>query len=211
MGFGPVSPELETAERVFHAPWEARALALTMAAAALGHWSTDGSRFARESLTPAVYYASSYYEIWIRALTNLLVDKGLITLPELASSKGIDPPRLTMRPRLHPEAVAGMLAKGSPYNRPNPAPPLFQPNDPVQTINDHPRGHTRLPRYARARRGVIESVRGSFVFPDANAHGPDNPQWCYTVVFEARELWGESADPNSTVSIDAFEPYLRAA
>jgi nitrile hydratase len=55
----------------------------------------------------------------------------------------------------------------------------------------------------------VESVRGAFVFPDANAHGqgPD-PQWCYTVVFDGPELWGPSADPRSTVSVDAFEPYL---
>jgi hypothetical protein len=31
------------------------------------------------------------------------------------------------------------------------------------------------------------------------------------VVFSARELWGEAADPKVTLSIEAFEPYLTAA
>ena len=36
-GFGPVSPEPD--EPVFHAAWERRALALSLAAGAMGHWS----------------------------------------------------------------------------------------------------------------------------------------------------------------------------
>jgi nitrile hydratase len=78
----------------------------------------------------------------------------------------------------------------------------------VRTINDHPTGHTRLPRYARGVEGTVERVHGCFVFPDTNAAGDPDPQWCYTVTFAAAELWGRSADPRSTVSIDAFEPYL---
>ena len=50
-GFGPVAPE--PGEPVFHAAWERRAMALTVAAGAMGHWSIDESRHARESLHPA--------------------------------------------------------------------------------------------------------------------------------------------------------------
>ena len=50
---------------------------------------------------------------------------------------------------------------------------------------------------------------GAFVFPDTNAHGGgEDPQWLYTVRFDARELWGPQADPTVRVSTDAFEPYL---
>jgi hypothetical protein len=31
------------------------------------------------------------------------------------------------------------------------------------------------------------------------------------VVFDARELFGEAADPTLKVSIEAFEPYLESA
>jgi len=49
------------------------------------------------------------------------------------------------------------------------------------------------------------------VFPDSVTAGKgEDPQWLYTVVFEARELWGEDADPTLKVSIDAWEPYLTA-
>ena len=52
MGFGPVVAEPR--EPVFHADWEKRALALTLAAGALGEWNIDMSRHARESLHPSV-------------------------------------------------------------------------------------------------------------------------------------------------------------
>ena len=76
----------------------------------------------------------------------------------------------------------------------------------------NPTTHTRLPRYARGKVGVVEAARGTFVFPDANAHGRgEDPRWLYTVRFTGRELWGEDAEAALAVSIDAWEPYLDAA
>jgi nitrile hydratase len=76
----------------------------------------------------------------------------------------------------------------------------------------HPEGHTRLPRYARGKRGVVELVHGAHVFPDTNAHAMgENPQWLYTIRFTGPELWGEGADPALSVSVDAWESYLDAA
>ncbi len=165
MGFGPINPEPETTEPLFHAPWERRALAVSLATGALGHWTTDRSRFTRESLPPAVYYSSSYYEIWIHALINLLNQEGLVSAQEFAEGRAIDPPAPTKRPPLKAEMVASTIAKGSPYLRESSATPRFVVGQPIVTINHHPTGHTRLPRYARGRRGRIESVRGVFVYP----------------------------------------------
>lgn len=110
------------------------------------------------------------------------------------------------------DMVAGVLAKGGPCDRPVEAPPRFAAGDSVRTKNFNPESHTRLPRYARARTGMVEAVQGSFVFPDDNAHGKgENPQWLYMVVFDAGEIWGEGADPTLTVSIDAWESYLEHA
>ena len=82
----------------------------------------------------------------------------------------------------------------------------------MRTRNVHPPTHTRLPRYARGRVGVIERAHGCHAFPDAVATDKgDNPQWLYTVVFDGRELWGPEADAGVKVSIDAFEPYLDPA
>jgi nitrile hydratase len=101
-----------------------------------------------------------------------------------------------------------MLARGGPADRSAPRPPRFEPGARVRTKNIHPRTHTRLPRYARGHEGVIERVHGCHVFPDHNALGNEDPQWLYSVRFDAAELFGPDADPRSQVSFDAFEPYL---
>ena len=89
---------------------------------------------------------------------------------------------------------------------------MFKPGDVVVTRNLHPVGHTRLPRYARGRRGVVDRDHGVFIFPDAHAAGlGKRGEHCYSVRFEARELWGEEASPRDAVYIDLFEPYLRPA
>ena len=88
----------------------------------------------------------------------------------------------------------------------------YVPGDRVRIIDLGKPGHVRTPLYVRGKVGTIESVHGGFVFPDTNAHGKgEDPQRLYTVVFTARELWGDYADPTLTVSVDAFEPYLEPA
>ncbi len=57
MGFGAVVPEAEDVR--FHAAWEKRALALTLAAGAAGRWSIDEGRHARERRHPVDYLSSS--------------------------------------------------------------------------------------------------------------------------------------------------------
>lgn len=208
MGFGPVAPEPD--EPTFHADWERRALGVVLAAGAMGHWSIDESRHARESLNPADYYASTYYEIWIKALETLLVRHGFVSPEELRKGRvlgtGTAPRRV-----LRADKVAAALSGGSPYDRPVDSPPRFQAGERVRTRVMYPEGHTRLPRYARGKLGRVEAARGGFVLADASAHGADTPEQLYTVVFDARELWGRDADPSLRVSIDAWESYLEPA
>jgi nitrile hydratase len=209
MGFGPVAPERD--EPIFHAEWEKRALGVTLCAGALGAWNIDESRHARETLHPVIYYTSSYYEIWIRALEVLLERHGFVSAADFRAGEAVDP---AAKPRrvLKAAEVAATLARGGPCDRPVGQPARFREGQRVRTRNINPEGHTRLPRYARSRAGVIEAVRGGFVFPDANAHGKgESPQWVYTVVFDGREIWGADADPTLSVSIDAWESYLEPA
>jgi nitrile hydratase beta subunit len=206
MGFGPVAPEKD--EPVFHAAWERRALGVTLTTGAMGHWNADESRHARETLHPADYYASSYYQIWIKGLEKLLKRHGFVTLEELAEGRalveGTQPKRV-----LKAADARAVMAKGTPYSRPIATPPKFEAGQRVRTKNFHPTGHTRLPRYARGKVGIVDAMREGFVLPDTNAHGRgENPEWVYTVVFDAAELWGEGADPTLTISIDAWESYL---
>jgi nitrile hydratase len=205
-GLGPVAPEAN--EPYFHAEWEKRALGVTLSCGAFGAWNIDESRHARENIPPAIYLAASYYEIWIRALEVLLQRYGFVSAAELSQGlmleKGAEPKRV-----LKAEMVAAVLAKGGPCDRPLDTAPRFAAGDRVRTRNFNPTTHTRLPRYACDKAGVVETVQGSFVFPDDNAHGKgENPQWVYTVVFDGAEIWGEGAAPGLTVSIDAWESYL---
>ncbi|MBK8839632.1 MAG: nitrile hydratase subunit beta [Hyphomonadaceae bacterium] len=209
MGFGPVAPEKD--EPYFHADWEKRALGLTLSSGAFGAWTIDESRHARESLPPATYLAASYYEIWTRALEVLLERHGFATRAEIDTGHKQFPPAAPRRV-LTADRVAATLARGGPCGRSVDTTPRFKPGDAVHTRNINPKTHTRLPRYARARTGVIEAVQGAYVFPDDNAHGKgESPQWVYTVVFAGPEIWGEDADPTLTVSIDAWESYLEPA
>jgi len=205
-GFGPVAPE--PGEPYFHAEWEKRALGVTLSCGAFGAWNIDESRHARESIPPATYLSASYYEIWIRALETLLERHGFVSTAELAEGrmleKGAEPKRV-----LKAEMVPAVLVRGGPCDRPLDTAPRFAAGARVRTRNLNPPTHTRLPRYARDKVGVVEAVQGSFVFPDDSAHGRgENPQWVYTVVFDGAEIWGEGAEPGLTVSIDAWESYL---
>ncbi|MCB1405998.1 MAG: nitrile hydratase subunit beta [Rhodobacteraceae bacterium] len=208
MGFGPVLPEDN--EPLFHAEWEARALGVVLACGALGQWTLDENRHARESLHPAIYYASSYYEIWIRALEVLLLRHGLISAEELES--GAAAPAAPHPRRLAATAVPAALARGGPTDRDIDTPPRYAPGDRVRARQMHPKTHTRLPRYLTGHSGVIEADRGGYVLPDTNAHGlGEHPQRLYTVVFDGREVWGEGAEPGLTISADLWEGYLENA
>jgi nitrile hydratase subunit beta len=209
MGFGPI--RIEQDEPWFHAEWERRAFGLTLAMGATGSWNLDMSRHARESLPPPEYLTSSYYEIWTKGVERLVVAAGLVSDEELRLGRALAEPAPIKR-MLKAEDVPAVLARGGPTHRSSAEPARFAVGDRVQTRNLNPTGHTRLPRYARGKTGVVELVHGSHVFPDANAHGQgERPEWLYTIRFSGRELWGEPADPTVEVSIDAWESYLEPA
>lgn len=209
MGFGPITYEPD--EPWFHAEWERRAFGVTLAMGATGAWNLDMSRQARESLHPAEYLSSTYYEIWTTGLEKLVLRQGLVTEDELKVGHALTEP-VAVKRVLKAGDVPAALAKGGPTDRIEEHPARFAIGDEVRTRIMHPSGHTRLPRYARGKRGFVERVHGVFVFPDSNAHGQgEAPQWLYTVRFSGPELWGEEADPSLVVSIDAWESYLEPA
>jgi nitrile hydratase len=91
-------------------------------------------------------------------------------------------------------------------------PARFKAGDEIVTRNINPKGHTRLPRYARAKKGRIDCDRGVFHFADARAQRRDAPpQHCYSVRFTARELWGEEAPEKDALYLDLWEEYLDPA
>ena len=207
-GFGQVTPEKN--EPVFHHDWERRVHALYRAMRYAGAWCIDQARFAREQLPPDVYLASSYYRKWELGMEKQLAELGLAGTDELAAGHALRAGK-SLKRKLTAAEAPNTVTRGS-FARPAQKPARFSPGDRVRTKNIHPKTHTRLPRYARDKVGVVEALRGCHVFPDTVAIGKgENPQWLYTVLFDGRELWGDSVEPSLKVSIEAFEPYLEPA
>jgi nitrile hydratase len=207
-GFGPVTPEPEG--ELFHASWEPRALALTLAMGATGSWNIDASRAMRETLPN--YRDLSYYQIWLEALEQLMLQRGQVLPDEIASGE-MRHPAVPVARVLQADNVPSVLARGSPTERAAPGPARFAVGQAVRMHIGRADHHTRLPGYVQGKRGVIEHVHGAHVFADANAQGlGEQPQWLYTVVFEEAELWGDEAPrQNLSVSVDAWESYLEAS
>jgi nitrile hydratase len=195
---------------MFHAAWEPRVLALTLAMGATGLWNIDTSRAARETL--ADYRKLSYYQIWLAGLEKLLVQSGAVQAEEITQGRSMRP-ALPTRSVLHAQEVAAVLARGAPTARQSHSPARFALGQRVHTRAELPQHHTRLPGYARGKRGVIERLHGSHIFADTHARGlGEQPQWLYTVAFDERELWGETTTPqHSRVSVDVWESYLEPA
>ncbi|RQS60060.1 nitrile hydratase subunit beta [Burkholderia sp. Bp8963] len=206
--FGPVRPEAD--EPAFHANWERRVFALTLAMGATGKWNIDMSRAARESLPPAQYLASSYYEIWFEGLRKLLLAAGLATAEEFDTGVSMAAAAPVARV-LTADQVSAALSRGNPVDRPAPGDARFAIGDVVRTRQLHPHTHTRLPRYCRGKRGQVVARHGAHVFPDTHVTGKgEQPQWLYTVRFDAAELWGADTTASS-VCVDCWEPYLEHA
>jgi nitrile hydratase beta subunit len=204
-GFGPVMPEAD--EPVFHAKWEGRIFAMTLAMGKPGGWNIDMSRSAREDLPREVYLTRTYFQIWLLGLERLLMDRDLVAPDEIETGQ-IKLPHKNV-PALKADEVAGVLRRGGPSKREATQPARFAIGDRVRMKMINPPTHTRLPRYVRGHVGVIELLHGAHVFPDSNAAGKgEDPQWLYTVAFEGRELWGEESDSSVRVSVDAWDSYL---
>ena len=207
-GFGKIEPEPN--EPPFHHPWEGRVLAMQRAMSFTRAWNIDMSRDAQERLPARVYLSVSYYHRWALGLERNALEQELIDADEVAAGHALRPAKRVER-TMTKNDVDHAFARGS-FSRTPSQPARFKPGDQMRTKNFNPTGHTRLPRYARGREGVIEKVRGCHVFPDSVATGGgEYPQWLYTVVFDGPELWGANADPTLKVSVEAFEPYLEPA
>lgn len=216
-GFGAV-PRADDVS--FHAPWQRRADALGKLMRAQGFWSLPESRYAKERLAPLEYLQGGYWEHRVTSMKMLTLEKGLLTSAELTARmeqlrrepgallrlpRREDPELLKLTQRMTRRAPKAADPVESPARQPR-----FRPGDPVLGRNMHPRGHTRIPRYARGRQGVIHRIQGIYPLPESLIAGhADDLQHMYSVRFAARELWGNEANPNDAVYLDLWEDYLQ--
>ncbi len=192
--FGPVVREVD--EPVFHDGWERRVFAVSMlSGSALG--PVDVFRHAIERMDPQHYLATTYYEHWLAGIERLAAERHLADAAPAART-------------LQAEQLDAIVARGvSAARDSDDFRPRYAVGDAVVAKNLNPRGHTRLPRYVRGRRGEIAAVRGNHVFPDTAAHlAGEHPQPLYSVRFSARELWGPDAPAGDSLYLDLWESYL---
>ncbi|MGH0030675.1 MAG: nitrile hydratase subunit beta [Myxococcota bacterium] len=196
-GFGAV--EREADEPTFHEPWEATAFRLNaVAIGLLRAYNTDEYRHAVERMEPLHYLSARYYERMLTGVATLLVEKGVLTLADLEARAG------GAFPLARPVAGPGAAPGGGDGAR-------FAVGDTVRVRNDHPAGHTRMPRYVRGKTGTVVFVAPRFSYPDAAAHGgPARSEHTCHVRFGARELWGDAAEEDTCVVVDLWDSYLEA-
>jgi nitrile hydratase beta subunit len=206
-GFGPVIREPN--EPVFHSDWEKRVFAMTLTAMGRRICNVDEFRRAIERMPPADYLAATYYEKWLYAVESLLVEKGVATREEIASGHAAASAPAKPTGSLDGGGVESFDSSAVKLRFDKSYKPGFKVGDRVVARNLNPEHHTRLPRYAHGKRGVIRYDQGVFVFPDTHAHGQGGkPQHVYTVMFEAKELWGPDGNKRAPVYLDCWEDYL---
>lgn len=214
-GFGKVMYVNEKDHPYFTHDWEKIAFGLLFGTAGQGLLNLDEFRHGIERMRPVDYLTSSYYGHWIATIATNLVEKGILDPEELeARTQAFLEETNTEIPRRENPALADQLqyvAKvGASTLRETSSPPRFQVGERVRTRNLNPSGHTRLPRYARDKYGVVDTHYGAHVFPDDHAHGRgENPQHLYRVRFEAEALWG--VKQKDAVYLDLWEGYLEPA
>ncbi len=216
-GFGAIHPESEKEEPIFHAEWERRVFAMTLATGMLGQWNIDQSRHARERQHPIDYLAQSYYENWLAGTEKLLLENGLISEEELRgavaekSQAGVGVNHRGQDLRIpDAESARKILTSGGPFAREIDRPPRFSVGAEVVVQRRLTSGHTRAPDYVQGCRGRVRGHHGAHIFPDANSRGEPLAHHLYNVEFRSQELWGESAEAFD-VLIDLWEPYLAPA
>ena len=203
-GFGPV--EAEENEPVFHETWEGRVYALAFSG--IRPWlrgrNVPSSRWTQESVPPEQYLRISYYERWYEMIKSRLLGAGLLTEQEIET--GYPDPGRPLPTQLQATSGGGQTAPDPDAG--------FNVGDQVLVRNLHPRGHTRLPRYARGKRGTVETDNGVWSLQDTDENGQrlgNFRQHVYTVRFEGQELWGARAAPRDVVYIDMWEEYIEPA
>ena len=206
-GFGPLP--IERDEPVFHAPWEGRVYAMNTAVGVWGKWNIDAGRYGIEMRDPALYLQSSYYERWLYRNENLLVEHGIITCEELSNGKASSGNRETPP---NAEEIFEKQRKSRSFRVDEDVAPKFKPGDAITVRNIHPKTHTRIPRYVRSNRGVIDRDHGVFIFPDTHAQFQGTkPQHVYSVMFTAQELWGPDAPSQDKLYLDLWDDYMDPA
>jgi nitrile hydratase beta subunit len=206
-GYGPI--DVDEVDMPFHHDWEAREWGISRCARA-PEITIDWWRHCRELIAPEDYLGRPYFDSWAQTDLSTYIEAGWMTVEDIgkagAMADGADddsPAALTLEQVLQKDRSNAYR-----FDAEVDAEPLFATGQQVQTASHGNTGHTRLPQYARGRRGTIQACNGAHVFPDLSAKGVEVHQYCYSVMFTADELWAEAEGSRDKVYLDLWESYL---
>jgi len=210
-GYGPI--EVDDDESPFHDDWEGREWGIAQCARAPGI-TIDWWRHCRELIMPEDYLGRPYFDSWAQTDFSTYIDAGWISEEEISAGKSLSKDTdygepavaMTLKQVLqedHDHAVR--------FDAEIETPPVFAVGQAVIASCHGNSGHTRLPQYARGRQGTVHAYNGAHVFPDLSAQGEEVHQHCYSVMFEASELWPEAQWSQDKVYLDLWESYLAEA
>jgi nitrile hydratase len=138
-------------------------------------------------MPPVAYLTWSYYEHWYFATAQSLLEAGMITMEELRTGRAAAG-RPKRNDAMRPADVDRVSKGGGKFARTIDTPPRFSAGQTVSARNLNPTGHTRLPRYARGKRGLVHRWHGAHVFADASARGDGEMGISHRHVHGARAL-----------------------
>ena len=196
-----------------HEEWERLVWGMLIATAGIPGVPPGASRRYIENLPPARYLTMPYYARFLHVRERALLESGLVTREELDNPDGpVTMPNLPGFAPTTPEQAIGFLRQEQSGQLNVEAPASFAIGDEVVVKNDHPRGHTRVPRYVRGHRGVIVRDHGVHEFEDDVAPGTEvGPQHLYTVTFTGPELWGSRGHAHDRMHVELWEIHLARA
>jgi nitrile hydratase subunit beta len=213
--YGPIAPKENDYQ--WKEDWEIRTMAFNITSMIQGFYNLDECRHSIERIPPHLYLTLGYYEKILYMVKTCLIENNILSEEEIQQRASeilegkykYNPASLENEPKEFGDEMLESIVAGGPTIRSETREPLYSVGDKVQTKNMHPTTHTRLPQYARGKKGTIINYLGFHVYADDHAHGKgEAPQPLYTVKFEFSEIWGLSGKQNQYVYLEMYEAYL---
>ena len=177
-------------------------------------WTWGHLRMGAEAMNPFDYFKYRYYEKWLGGISSFFVQEKYLSASELDARRdaylsGTAPPTAAKpTPAIDAQVVRYLREGDSPLRAG--AAPVFTLGQRVRVKDVPANDHTRLPGYLRNHSGeVVHVYPGAYgYFFSTGADGIGDPMPVYSVKFEPKQIWGDTAEAGAFIYADLFEAYL---